>query len=64
MLADRDVVDPAAQALVREIVGDEERSSAEQRAQRIYRWTLANIEDNDDVFGLAPAMLAARTGHH
>lgn len=62
VLADRDVRDPAAERLVAEIVG-EERSTPEQRAERIYRWVLRNVEDSQDVFGLAPAMLAARTGN-
>lgn len=62
VLSDRDVRDPAAERLVAETVG-EERSTTEQRAARLHRWVLANIEDSDDVFGLAPAMLAARTGN-
>lgn len=64
VLADRDPRDPAALRLVRRILGEEpERASAEQRAARLYRWVLANIEDTDEVFGMAPAMLAARTGN-
>jgi hypothetical protein len=64
VLADRDVHDPSAERLVRDILGSElDRATIEQRARRIYRWVLANIEDSDEVFGLAPAMLAARTGH-
>ncbi len=63
VLADRDVVDPAAIRLVRTIVGDDRRASPEQRAQRIRQWVLENIDNNSDVFGLAPAMLAARTGN-
>lgn len=62
VLADRDVRDPAAARLAREIVG-ETRSTPEQRAARLHRWVLQNIEDSQDVFGLAPAMLAARTGN-
>ncbi len=64
VLADRDVRDPAAMRLLREILGeDADRASADQRARRIYRWVAENIEDSPDVFGLAPAMLAARTGN-
>lgn len=63
VLADREVIDPAARRLVRRIVGDDSQATVEQRAQRIYRWVLQNIEDSEDVFGLAPAMLAARTGN-
>lgn len=63
VLADRDVIDPAARRLVREIVGETDRASVEQVAARIYLWVLTNIENSDDVFGLAPAMIAARTGN-
>jgi len=63
VLADRDVIDPAAQRLVRTIVGESSGATAEQRAERIYRWVLENVENSDDVFGLAPAMLAERNGN-
>jgi len=63
VLADRDVIDPAARRLVRSVVGDDAQATAEQRAERLYRWVLENVEDTDDVFGLAPAMLAARNGN-
>lgn len=63
VLADRDVVDPAARRLVRRIVGETAGATVEQRAERIYRWVLENVENSDDVFGLAPAMLAARNGN-
>lgn len=63
VLADRDVIDPAARRLVRGIVGDDHRATVEQRAERIYRWVLRSIEDSEDVFALAPAMVAARTGN-
>jgi tetratricopeptide (TPR) repeat protein len=63
VLADRDMHDPAAARQVRAILGPEaERATPEQRAERIYRWVLENVEDSDDVVGLAPAMLAARSG--
>ncbi|MFO0713745.1 MAG: DUF3857 domain-containing protein [Sandaracinus sp.] len=61
VLADRDLRDPAAERLVREIVG-EPTSSAEQRAQRLYHWVIENVEDTSDVFGQAAPMLSARTG--
>lgn len=61
VLADRSVRDPAAERLVREIVG-EGGSSVEQRAQRLYHWLLENVEDTSDVFGQAAPMLSARTG--
>ncbi|MFK7984980.1 MAG: DUF3857 domain-containing protein [Sandaracinaceae bacterium] len=62
VLADRDMRDPAAERLVAGIVGPES-STPEQRAARIYQWVLENIEDSQDVFGSAPAMVAARTGN-
>ena len=63
VLADRDVRDPAAVRLVHQIVGNDGTASPERTAQRIYQWVLSNIEDSQDVFGLAPAMLASRTGN-
>lgn len=63
VLADRDVLDPAARRAVAEILGEAADGTAEQRAERLYRWVLDNVEDTDDVFGLAPAMLAARNGN-
>jgi len=64
LLMDRDVVDPAAVRLVAEILGeDAATTSPRQRAEAIYGWVLDEIEATDDAFGLAPGMLAARTGH-
>ena len=62
VLADRDLRDPAAVELVQEILGEHAESGPLLRAQTLYRWVLANIENNADAFGLAPAMLAQRTG--
>ena len=61
ILADRNMRDPAAERLVRQIVGDD-RSTVEQRAQRIYHWLINNVADTSDVFGQAAPMLSARTG--
>ncbi|HHH29861.1 MAG TPA: DUF3857 domain-containing protein [Polyangiaceae bacterium] len=63
VLADRNVIDPAAQRLVATIIGDDRRATVEQRAARLRSWVLENVENNADVFGLAPAMLAARAGN-
>jgi len=64
ILADRDVVDPAARRLVAEIVGgDPSEVPLRERAERLYGWVLDEIEPTDDAFGLAPAMVAGRTGH-
>ncbi|MCB9633354.1 MAG: hypothetical protein H6721_14655 [Sandaracinus sp.] len=60
VLADRDVIDPAAQRLAREVAGEGDERT---RAERIYRWLLDETENNDDVFGEAPVMLAQRTGN-
>lgn len=64
-LADRAVVDPAAQRQLQVILGGEDADDLEpiQKAQRIYAWVLENIEASEDFFGSAPIMLAARTGH-
>jgi hypothetical protein len=61
ILADRNMRDPAAERLVRQIVGDD-RSTVEQRAQRIYHWLIDNVADTSDVFGQAAPMLSGRTG--
>src|SRR5690606_25717467 len=60
VLADRDPRDPAAERVVQRILGSEaERATLEQRARRIYRWVLENIDDDANAaFGIAPAMLA------
>lgn len=65
VLADRDIRDPAAERVVRDILGEEgDRATPEQRARRIYAWVLDNIEDpGEGAFDLAPAMLAARSGN-
>lgn len=60
-LADRDIVDPAATRLARSIVGDEP-STPEQKAERLYRWVVANIDESNDLFGQGAAMVSARTG--
>ena len=61
VLADREMVDPAARALAREIVG--EATSDEEKARALYYWLLENVENNNDVFGQAAVMLAGRTGN-
>src|SRR5690606_31519622 len=60
VLADRDVIDPAAQRLAREVAGEGDDRT---RAERLYRWLLDETENNDDVFGEAPVMIAQRTGN-
>lgn len=60
VLADRDVIDPAAVRLARQVAGEGDDRT---RAERLYRWLLDETENNDDVFGEAPVMLAQRTGN-
>ncbi len=62
-LADQDVRDPAAQRRVARILGDARSAPPLARARRLYRWVLDNVEDSNDVFGLAPAALYDRTGN-
>ena len=61
VLADRNVVDRQARRLAHEIVGN--ASSDHEKARRIYYWLLENVENNNDVFGQAAAMIAGRTGN-
>ncbi|MFT3924961.1 MAG: hypothetical protein QM778_20665 [Myxococcales bacterium] len=66
LLSDKDVVDPAAKQALVAILGDQRdqtNAPASVKAAKIYRWVTDQIEPTDEVFGLAPAMLAARTGH-
>ncbi len=62
-LADQDVHDPAARALVARVLGHARNARQRVKAERLYRWVLDNVENNNDVFGLAPSMLADRTGN-
>ncbi|MEM6957378.1 MAG: hypothetical protein AAF645_16925, partial [Myxococcota bacterium] len=61
LLADRDPADPAARALARRVTDGAD--SDEERARRLHRWVLEEIEDGGSPFGLAPQMVAARSGH-
>lgn len=61
VLADREIVDPAARGLARRVVGN--ATSDREKARRLYYWLLENVENNNDVFGQAAEMLAGRTGN-
>ncbi len=61
VLADRDPYDRAAHNLAQSIVQGAENQ--DQKAERLFRWVLANVENTADVFGIAPLMLASRTGN-
>lgn len=63
VLVDRDISDPAARRLAREVLAGVREASDLVKARRLYEWVLANVENNNDVFGLAPSMLAGRTGN-
>ncbi len=63
LLADKDVVDPSARQALASILGDAQGAQASVKAAKIFRWVTDQIEPTDEVFGLAPAMFAARTGH-
>jgi lipopolysaccharide biosynthesis regulator YciM len=62
LLSDKDVHDPEAAAMVKQLLGDARNAPASVRAQKLFRFVSDEIEPNEEVFGLAPAMLAARTG--
>jgi len=62
-LADRDVRDPASERVLREILGDARTADPVARAKLVYAWVLREVEDSQEFFGLAPAMLASRNGH-
>ena len=61
LLADRDVADPEAKGLAEKITKGQNTDLKKARA--IYQWVIKNVENNDNVFGLSPAMLASRTGN-
>jgi cellulose synthase operon protein C len=62
LLADKDIHDPQAEAMVKQLLGKDAAAPASVRANKLYRFVSDQIEPSQDVFGLAPAMLAARTG--
>lgn len=60
-LMGQDPRDPAAERLVREILGAHADAPVEARARRLHRWVLENIEDGGR--GSIPLQLAARAGN-
>jgi tetratricopeptide (TPR) repeat protein len=62
-LAEQSPLDPAAERLAAQITAN--AHSREQKLQRLYRWVLANIDQEGagTPFDSAPAMLAVRAGH-
>ncbi len=61
-LLDGDPRDPSATRLVRRILGRQASASIEQRARRLHRWVLANIEDGNGA-GPTALQLGARAGN-
>lgn len=61
LLLDRDLRDPLAERVAREIVG-EDRATAEQKLERLYHWVLENVEETNDLFGQGATMTLTRTG--
>jgi tetratricopeptide (TPR) repeat protein len=62
-LADKDIVDPEAERLARNILGEGWNAEPETRARRLYAWVVDNVENTGDLFALAPMMLRQRTGN-
>jgi hypothetical protein len=62
LLADKDIHDPQAEAMVKQLLGPDRDGPASVRAQKLFRFVSDQIEPSQEVFGLAPAMLASRTG--
>lgn len=61
VLVDRDPIDPVAVSLARSIIQGAENER--DQAERLFSWVLQNVENNNDVFGVAPRMLTARAGN-
>jgi hypothetical protein len=63
VLSDRDLYDPYYASLAREIVGDAKPSDFRLRAERLYAWVLANVENQNDVFSQSALMLRGKGGN-
>jgi hypothetical protein len=62
LLADKDIHDPQAEAMVKQLLGPDRDAPASVRARKLFRFVSDQIEPSQEVFGLSAAMLAARTG--
>ena len=63
VLADREVRDPAAVQLVHDTAAPDGATTAQQRASRLYEWTMEEMEESSGaLFEQAPTMVATRTG--
>lgn len=63
VLADRDVRDPEIAQLAARVVHGVAPRDLTRRAERLYSWVLANVEQTNDMFSQAAAMLRARAGN-
>lgn len=63
VLADRDVVDPELAQLAARVVHGAAPGDLVQRAERLHSWVLENVEQTNDMFSQAAAMLRARAGN-
>jgi cellulose synthase operon protein C len=59
MLVDRDLADPAHALLAKQVAG---AGSTRDRAKRLHRWVMQNVENGDGVASQAALMLEARSG--
>jgi hypothetical protein len=62
ILADKDPYDPEAAAFVQSMLSAVPAESTAEKVSALHAWVTEQIEATDEVFGNAPAMLAARTG--
>jgi hypothetical protein len=62
VLADKDPYDPEAAAFVQALLTAAKAETTAQKVSVLHAWVTEQIEATDEVFGSAPAMLAARTG--
>jgi hypothetical protein len=63
VLVDRNLYDPYWSALAKQIVGNATPQDHRLRAERLYAWVLANVENNNEVFSQAALMLRSKSGN-
>jgi len=62
-LRDRSRRDPELDRLARRVAGPVDGASPAERAKRLYRWVLSEIEDGGDPFAEASEIVASRSGN-
>ena len=55
--------DPELDRVARRVGGDPATTGADERARRLYRWVLGEIEDGGDPFAQASEIVASRSGN-